>query len=268
MVLLAGGDSAIAQTALPKIEVEAPKQAQKRAPAAKKQAARRPVPRAPAPPPAAAPPPTPGEQVATRNQSFDRTRDAIILPKGGASTYTIDRAAIEALPQGTNTPVDKVLLQAPGVTQDSAASGLLHVRNEHGNLQYRINGIMLPDGVAGFGQVLDSGFIGSLSLITGVLPAQYGLRTAGLIDIVTKTQPAQGEGSVSIYGGGRETFTPSIQYGGVVGQTEYFFIGRYLTVIPRPSSTRRPGWSRWWAPIRPNSRFPTTPARARFFAPT
>jgi outer membrane receptor protein involved in Fe transport len=228
MVLLAGGDSAIAQTTLPKIEVEAPKQAQKRAPAAKKQAARRPVPRAPAPAPAAAPPPSPGEQVATRNQSFDRTRDAIILPKGGASTYTIDRAAIEALPQGTNTPVDKVLLQAPGVTQDSAASGLLHVRNEHGNLQYRINGIMLPDGVAGFGQVLDSGFIGSLSLITGVLPAQYGLRTAGLIDITTKTQPAQGEGSVSIYGGGRQTITPSIQYGGVVGQTEYFFIGRYL----------------------------------------
>jgi outer membrane receptor protein involved in Fe transport len=229
MVLLAGGDSAVAQTALPKIEVEAPKQAQKRAPAAKKQAARRPVPRAPAPAPAAAPPPvSPGEQVATRNQSFDRTRDEVILPKGGASTYTIDRAAIEALPQGTNTPVDKVLLQAPGVTQDSAASGLLHVRNEHGNLQYRINGIMLPDGVAGFGQVLDSGFIGSLSLITGVLPAQYGLRTAGLIDITTKTQPAQGEGSVSIYGGGRQTITPSIQYGGVVGQTEYFFIGRYL----------------------------------------
>jgi outer membrane receptor protein involved in Fe transport len=224
--LLRTGDVAVAQTALPKIDIEAPKQAQKRAPAAKKQAAPRPAAPAPAPAPV---PPSPGEQVATKTQAFDRTRDETILPKGGASTYTIDRAAIEAMPQGANTPVEQVLLQAPGVTKDSAASGLLHVRNEHGNLQYRINGIMLPDGVSGFGQVLDSGFIGNLSLITGVLPAQYGLRTAGLIDITTKTQPPEGGGSVSIYGGGRQTVTPSVEYGGVVGQTEYYFIGRYLT---------------------------------------
>jgi outer membrane receptor protein involved in Fe transport len=224
--LLAAGDFAVAQTTLPQISVEAPKQAQKRAPAAKKQTARRPPTPAPAPAPA---PPSPGEQVATKTQNFDRARDQTILPKGGATTYTIDRTAIEALPQGTNTPVDKVLLQAPGVTQDSAASGLLHVRNEHANVQYRVNGILLPDGVAGFGQVLDSGFIGSLSLITGALPAQYGLHTAGLVDIATKAQPPQGEGSASVYGGGRQTFTPSIQYGGVVGQTEYFFIGRYVT---------------------------------------
>src|SRR5580704_10855132 len=160
--LLAAGDFAVAQTTLPQISVEAPKQAQKRAPAAKKQTARRPSTPAPAPAPA---PPSPGEQVATKTQNFDRARDQTILPKGGATTYTIDRAAIEALPQGTNTPVDKVLLQAPGVTQDSAASGLLHVRNEHANVQYRINGILLPDGLSGFGQVLETGFIGNMALI-------------------------------------------------------------------------------------------------------
>jgi outer membrane receptor protein involved in Fe transport len=220
------------QTELPKIEVEKPKEAQKRAPAAKKQAVRRPA--APAPRPARAPAapavtPSPGEQVATANQGFDRARDETILPKGAASTHTIDRAAIEAMPQGENTPVDKVLLQAPGVSQDSAASGQLHVRNEHGNVQYRINGILIPDGVSGFGQLFDSGFIGSITLLTGALPAQYGLHTAGIVDITSKKQPAAGEGSVSVYGGGRETFTPSIQYGGVIGQTEYFFIGRYLT---------------------------------------
>jgi outer membrane receptor protein involved in Fe transport len=228
LAVLVGGDIAVAAVALPEIKVEAPKQAQKRAPAAKKQAARRPPKPAPAPAPAPAPP-SPGERVATQSRTFDRARDEILLPKVGTNTYTVDRAAIEALPQGENTPVAKVLLQAPGVTQDSAASGLLHVRNEHANVQYRINGILLPDGVAGFGQVLDSGFIGNMSLITGALPAQYGLHTAALVDITTKTQPAQGEGSVSLYGGSHFTWTPSIQYGGVVGQTEYFFIGRYVT---------------------------------------
>src|SRR5262249_34531651 len=158
-------------TELPKIEVEKPKQAVKRAPAPKKQAARRPAPaprRAPASPPAPTPAatPSPAEQVANANQGFDRTRDETILPKTGASVSTIDRTGIQALPQGENTPVDKALLQLPGVSQDSAASGLLHVRNEHGNVQYRINGILIPDGVSGFGQLLDSGFISSMSLLT------------------------------------------------------------------------------------------------------
>ncbi len=71
-----------------------------------------------------------------------------------------------------------MLLQFPGVHQESAASGLLHVRNEHGNVQYRINGILLPDGVSGLGQVLETSFIGNIALITGALPAQYGLSTS------------------------------------------------------------------------------------------
>ena len=227
LLFAAGGGTPLAQTELPKIEVAKPKQAQKRAPA-KKQAARRPapVPRPAAPPPAATP--TPGERVETANRNFDRARDQTILPKSGASASTIDRAGIEALPQGENTPVDKALLQLPGVTQDSAASGLLHVRNEHGNVQYRINGILIPDGVNGFGQLFDTGFIGSITLLTGALPAQYGLHTSGIVDITSKTQPAAGEGSVSLYGGSHGTFTPSIQYGGVIGQTEYFYIGRYV----------------------------------------
>src|SRR5205807_1636020 len=110
LLLFAAGDVAFAQTALPKIEVEKPKEA-KRAPPAKKQVAR-PV-RAPAPRPAAAPPaatPSPAERVANTNRDFDRARDQNILPKGGASAHTIDRAGIEASPQGENTPVDKLLL--------------------------------------------------------------------------------------------------------------------------------------------------------------
>ena len=77
-------------------------------------------------------------------------------------------------------------MQAPGVSQDSAASGVLHVRNDHANVQYRINGVMLPDGLTGFSSVLDANWIGSLALVTGALPAEYGLRTVGLVDITTR----------------------------------------------------------------------------------
>ena len=146
----------------------------------------------------------------------------------GATSYEVTHQAIEALPQGVNTSLDKVLLQTPGVSQDSAASGDLHVRNEHGNVQYRINGIQLPDGVGAFGQILDTGIVGSLALITGALPAQFGLRTSGVVDIQTKTEAFNNSGSVSLYGGSHQTITPYFEYGGTAGQTQYFVTGRYL----------------------------------------
>jgi outer membrane receptor protein involved in Fe transport len=175
----------------------------------------------------AAPPQTEAQVVAGQNTKFDQARQNIDAPIG-ATSYQINHQNIEALPQGTNAPLDKVLLQFPGVTQDSAASGELHVRNEHANIQYRINGIMLPDGVGAFGQILDTGIIGSMALLTGALPAQYGLRTAGVLDIQTRTDAFNNSGSVSVYGGSHGTITTSLEYGGTVGQTQYFVSGRYF----------------------------------------
>jgi outer membrane receptor protein involved in Fe transport len=173
------------------------------------------------------PAPTQAQVVAQQTQVFDAARRTILAPTG-ATSYEVNRQAIEALPQGANTSLDKVLLQLPGVTQDSAASGELHVRNEHANVQYRINGIMLPDGVGAFGQILDTGIVGNLALLTGALPAQYGLRTAGVLDIETKADAFNNSGSVSAYGGSHGTVTPSFEYGGTVGQTQYFASGRFL----------------------------------------
>ncbi len=151
-----------------------------------------------------------------------------MLTTVGTNAFTFSQETLQSLPQGTNTPVSKALLQAPGVTQDSVASGQFHVRNEHANAQFRINGIILPDGVSGFSQVLDTTFIGSMALITGALPAEYGLRTSGLIDIQTRSGAFNSGGSVGVYGGSRDTLTPSFEYGGTSGQTEYFVTGRYF----------------------------------------
>jgi hypothetical protein len=208
-------------TALPQIEVVAPRRVQPpRRPQTRVTTGQ--IRQTPA-----APPQSEAQVVAGKNEKFDEARRNIVAPIGATSSE-INHQAIEALPQGNNTPLDKVLLQLPGVTQDSAASGELHVRNEHGNLQYRINGIMLPDGVGAFGQILDTGIVGSLALLTGALPAQYGLRTAGVIDIQTKADAFNNSGSVSVYGGSHGTITPSFEYGGTVGQTQYFVSGRYF----------------------------------------
>ena len=62
-----------------------------------------------------------------------------IQPSLGATVYDFSRQAIETQPQGDNQPFNRLLLQPPGVSQDSF--GQLHVRNEHANTQFRINGV-------------------------------------------------------------------------------------------------------------------------------
>ncbi|REF85924.1 outer membrane receptor protein involved in Fe transport [Methylovirgula ligni] len=170
----------------------------------------------------------PSHEVLVETQALDAARANIFAPVG-ANAYEIDETTINNLPQGQDTPLEKVLLQAPGVSQDSAASGDLHVRNEHANVQYRINDILLPDGVSGFGLMLETRFISSLTLLDGALPAQYGLHTAGVVDIQTRSGTYQPGGSLSVYGGSHATLTPSFDDGGTIGNTQFYVAGQLLT---------------------------------------
>jgi outer membrane receptor protein involved in Fe transport len=174
-------------------------------------------------------PPPPGEglsldlDVIAKQLDIARTE---IQPGLGATVYDFSRQAIETQPQGDNQPINRLLLQAPGVAQDSF--GQLHVRNDHANLQFRINGVQLPEGINVFGQALQTRLANSVALITGSLPAQYGLRTTGIIDIQTKTGTLDPGGSGTLYGGQQGTFQPSFEWGGRVGQVDYYFTGEYL----------------------------------------
>src|SRR5882724_305133 len=150
-----------------------------------------------------------------------------IQPQIGASTYTIGSGAIDAQPGGDNNLLNQVVLQAPGVAQDSF--GQLHVRGEHNGLQYRLNGIIIPEGISVFGQTLDPRLADSVKLITGALPAEYGDRTAGIIDVQTKTGVFDEGGQVGIYGGSHSTLSPSVAYGGSSGHFNYFVSGDYTT---------------------------------------
>ncbi len=143
----------------------------------------------------------------------------------GASTYTVTSDAIAATPGGENVQMNQVLLQAPDVVQDSF--GQLHVRADHNDLQYRLNGIILPEGISVFSQTLSPRLISSLSLITGALPAEYGLRTAGVIDLSTNSGLLQPGGAASVYGGSFGTFEPAFEYGGSSGKYSYYVTGDY-----------------------------------------
>jgi outer membrane receptor protein involved in Fe transport len=240
LALVAFSGAANAQVKLPEVQVTSTRAKPKPHPAPARQAATAPV----------VAPLTPAEQLTAKSNAFDQSRSNLYTTIGTTSS-TQTHATIDALPLGTNQSVEKVLLQAPGVSQDSAAAGSLHIRNDHANVQYRINGVMLPDGVSGFGGVLSTSWVGSIALVTGALPAEFGLRTTGLVDVTTRADLFNNSGSVGFYGGSRGTITPTFEYGGTFGANcpttatvvtkapsasstncfagvQYYFTGRYL----------------------------------------
>ena len=100
-----------------------------------------------------------GETTVTGHLDKARTK---IMPELGATVSVKGEAQLLSLSQGEAAPVSQIITRFPGVAADSAENGDLHVRGEHGNLQYRIDNVLLPEGIVGFGLELDPRFIQSI----------------------------------------------------------------------------------------------------------
>jgi hypothetical protein len=181
------------------------------------------------PSPSASPAGSPGtataESVVVTSQELDISREQIV-PSLGATRYTVGPDRLDSQAQGENAPFNQTILRFPGVAQDSF--GQLHVRGEHANLQYRIDDVLLPESIPGFGQELQTRLADNISLITGSLPAQFGFRTTGVLDIHTKSGTVFTGNELSIQVGSFDTIMESFERGGVVGQLSYYVTESYL----------------------------------------
>lgn len=191
--------------------------------------------------PAAAGQALPTVQVQGARSRLDAARNGL-SPDTGSTIYKFSKADIGRLPQGDDTPLNQVLLQAPGVVQDSY--GGLHVRGDHANLQYRINGVVIPEAISGFGQTLETRFADRISLLTGALPAQYGYRTAGIVDITTQgvgddDKPFAGSAGITL--GTQRSRELDLSVHGTQGRLSYEFSGSFLgndLGIENPTASR------------------------------
>ncbi len=149
----------------------------------------------------------------------------------GTGVYRFSQDQIARLPQGADTPLRQVLLQAPGVSQDTYGQGQeqIHIHGENGGgIQYRINGIFVPEAVSSFGEIMSPRFVQSVNLLTGFMPAEIGYRNEGVIDIHTKEGCIDPGGSIELYGGQRATVQPSFEYRGCDGKLDYYASAFYL----------------------------------------
>src|SRR5262249_19712121 len=66
--------------------------------------------------------------------------------KASSETYQLSRKDVETIPRGNNQTVAEVLQTIPGVAY--GALGQTHIRQDHANQQFRIDGVPIPEGVS------------------------------------------------------------------------------------------------------------------------
>lgn len=143
--------------------------------------------------------------------------------KASSETYSVSRKDIEALPRGNNNELHDVLLTIPSATYGSLKQ--VHIRQDHANLQLRIDGVPIPDTVSStFSDVISPRSWERADIVLGGMEANVGNKAAALIDITTKSGTKPGFGSLQLFGGSNQTVNPSFEYGGTVGEKIRYYI--------------------------------------------
>lgn len=146
-----------------------------------------------------------------------------IQSKVSSETYSLSRKEIEAIPRGNNNDLNDVLATIPSATQGALRQ--VHIRQEHALIQLRIDGVPIPDTVSTtFADVISPRTWERADIILGGMEAQYGNRTAALLDITSKSGTKPGFGSLQYFGGSNATMNPSFEYGGTVGEKFRFYV--------------------------------------------
>ena len=149
--------------------------------------------------------------------------------KASSETYQLSRKEIETLPKGNNNDVHEVLLTVPSVVYGGLKQ--THIRQDHANQQFRIDGIPIPDTVSGsFADIVPPRAWERADIILGGMEAQYGNKTALVVDITSKSGTTPGFGSAQVFGGSNQMVNPSFEYGGAIGErVRFYLLNSYVT---------------------------------------
>ncbi len=144
--------------------------------------------------------------------------DRLMTTKSGLTSgaTTIGAAEIGRKAGGSEN-LTKVLEGNSGVAADSA--GQVHVRGEHADISYVVDGVGLPDTLSGRqGSVVVPSTIQSLEFITGGFAPEFGQQTAAILNIETVPGAAHSHSNLSFEGGSFDTTNGDFTTAGPLGR--------------------------------------------------
>jgi hypothetical protein len=145
-------------------------------------------------------------------------------PRATGSVVSVGRQALSELPGADDRPITDVMTTQAGFVEDSL--GAVYVRGQHGNIQYQIDGIPVPDSVGSmFAASIPVRMVQALEIITGGMPAEYGYRLGAVVNLVTRAASDNPEGSASVRYGSYNTVEPGLVYSSKLSERTGMVIG-------------------------------------------
>jgi len=118
---------------------------------------------------------------------------------------------------GAGSSPNKLIEGLPSVASDSA--GQEHVRGEHAEIAYVVDGIQLPDTLSGRqGSIVVPSTIQSLSFLTGAYAPEFGGQTAAILDITTLPGAKKAHADLELDGGEYDTTNGNLTFEGPFGK--------------------------------------------------
>ncbi|CCW36278.1 hypothetical protein CTKA_01612 [Chthonomonas calidirosea] len=136
---------------------------------------------------------------------------------------TITHNQIQQFGGGAGATIQSITKAQAGVANDSA--GQEHIRGEHAEISYVVDGVPLPEILSGQqSAVVVPSTIQTLQLLTGSYPPEFGMQTAGILNITTLPGARKPVGEYDLQAGSYSTTNGDLNFEGPIGKRgDYVF---------------------------------------------
>ncbi|HEV7837475.1 MAG TPA: TonB-dependent receptor, partial [Gemmatimonadaceae bacterium] len=135
---------------------------------------------------------------------------------------------------GAPTNTTSQILQQSIAGAARAPTGEVHIRGQHAEYTYYVDGVPVPAGISGsLNELFEPSVVNEINFITGGWDAEYGNKNAAVVNITTRIPAGGLHYSLSGFGGNYNTYGQGISASTNSGKLGYFFSGSHQTTDMR-----------------------------------
>src|SRR5258705_594708 len=135
---------------------------------------------------------------------------------------------------GAPTNTTSQILQQSIAGAARAPTGEVHIRGQHAEYTYYVDGVPVPSGISGsLNELFAPSVVNQIDLMTGGWDAEYGNKNAAIVNITTRIPAGGLHYQVSGFGGNYSTFGQGLSASANAGKLGYFFSGSHQSTDMR-----------------------------------
>ena len=132
-------------------------------------------------------------------QAMQVTTQPVVTLDSRTGDQIFKQNAFHSAPTTTTSQI----IQASVAGAARGPTGEVHIRGQHAEYTYYVDGVPVPPGISGsLNQLFDPDIVDHINFQTGGWDAEYGGRIAAVVNVTTKIPTGGVQGNVSAYGGG------------------------------------------------------------------